>query len=159
MKTLSANAIAETFERDRGVVIRALRDTKPDAMVSGKPQWKVATAARALERHNRVSDGGHNGSGIDPGLAAIHAEFDAKYAAVVAAPSLAKRRAMALKLAPLIGEMDRTFREVSRANGQDDEVVQLRADRLYMLVLIGFEKCCEWSRQQTFEMMDNTASA
>jgi hypothetical protein len=61
VKTFSANSLAEQFEIDRGVAVRALRSTKPDATVSGKPQWKIATAAKALEKH-RAKNGGISNS-------------------------------------------------------------------------------------------------
>jgi hypothetical protein len=144
MKSYSANAIAETFERDRGVVVRALRNTKPDAMVSGKPQWKIATAAVALEKH-RANNGGSTGNGNDPGLAKAYATFDAKFTAMEAAPTLAQRRALAVKLAPVLADMDRKVRETGIANGQDAELVGLRADRMFMLALRGVEAPCAWT--------------
>jgi hypothetical protein len=83
---------------DRGVVVRALRNTKPDAMVFGKPQWKVATATRALERHNR----GGGGDGLSP---PEYAAFDRAYEEMKALPTLAARRRDAVKLVPLIDDM------------------------------------------------------
>jgi len=146
MKTYTANAIAETFERDRGVVVRALRNVKADAMVSGKPQWKIATASRALERHNRANEGGGNG-GVNPALATVYKAFDAEFDRMVALPTLAKRRAMALKLAPMIANMDRKIREHGRATGAG-ELADLRADKLFLLALRGFEGPCQWSFEQ-----------
>lgn len=148
MKTYSANSIAEQFETDRGVVVRALRNTKPDAMVTGRPQWKVASAAAALEKH-RAKNGGSTGSATDPDLAKVYAVFDTQFAAMSAAPTLAKRRALAVKLGSVLADMDRKVREAGLANGQDSELVHLRADRMFMLALRGFEAPCGWTLGQT----------
>jgi hypothetical protein len=147
MKTYSANSIAEQFETDRGVVVRALRNVKADAVVSGKPQWKIVTAAAALEKHRAKNRGG-SATGPDPDLAKVYAVFDAKFTAMSAAPTLAKRRAMAVKLGPVLADMDRKVREAGLANGQDGELVHLRADRMFMLALRGFEAPCGWTLGQ-----------
>jgi hypothetical protein len=158
MKTFSANAIAETFERDRGVVVRALRNTKPDAMVSGRPQWKVATASRALESHNRANDGGST-TGTDPELMAVYRAFDMKFDAMVALPTLPQRRAAARKLAPVVAAMDRASRQRGRANGAGDELADLRADQLFRLCMRGFEAPCKWSSTECWQNLDDTADA
>ena len=44
MQTFSANGIAEWLERDRGMVVKALRNIPADWMVKGKPQWKIRTS-------------------------------------------------------------------------------------------------------------------
>lgn len=155
MKTYSANAIAETFERDRGVVIRALRNTRPDSVVSGRPRWKLATASRALERHNRaggVSNCGDGSSGgQDPELALMFAKFDSGDAAMRKLKTVSARRRAAIALAPLIAETDTALRAHGRATGAGAELADYRADRLLLLCLRGFEVPCEWSQQETLE--------
>jgi hypothetical protein len=155
MKTYTANSIAEQFETDRGVAVRALRGTKADAMVNGKPQWKIATAAAALEKH-RAKNGSSTttASGADPGLAGVFAAYDAKFDAMAALPSLDKRRAAAVKLAPLLAAMDRRTREVGIANGQPDELVHLRADQMFKLALRGFEGPTQWSLAECTQHLD-----
>ena len=59
MQTYSLNALAESFEIDRSTMVRALKNTQPDAEVtSGRPTWKIASAARALESHRRKAGTG-----------------------------------------------------------------------------------------------------
>jgi hypothetical protein len=156
MKTFGANAIAETFERDRGVVVRALRSVTPDAVVSGRPQWKISTASRALERHNQKS--ASTSGTVDPEMSRVYSEFDATFDRLVASPTLATRRAMAVKvLAPMIANMDRKFREHGRAIGAGDELTDLRADQIWRLVMRGFEAPCEWTELEVREALDTTA--
>jgi hypothetical protein len=152
MKTYGANAIAETFERDRGVVVRALRNTPPDAVVSGRPQWKLATASRALERHNRANDHGNGGTAANP--PPEYAAFDQAYQAVTALPTLAKRRAAALKTIPLLNDMIRALRAHGRNVGEDPEVTGMRADRVYQLALIGFRAPCEWDHDEVWKYLN-----
>ncbi len=157
MKTFGANAIAETFERDRGVVVRALRNVTPDAVVSGRPQWKIATASRALERHNRKSDGSTS-STVDPELMRVYAAFDEEFDRMVALPTLEKRRTAARELAPMIAAMDRKVREHGRAVHAGDELTDLRADQIWRLVMRGFEGPCEWTELEVREALDTTAA-
>jgi hypothetical protein len=160
MKTFSANAIAETFERDRGVVVRALRNIRPDAEVSGKPQWKLATAAKALEQHNRANtSAGRDSANSNPALVAMFAKFDQAYDTMRALPSLAARRKASIALAPLIGETYHALRQHYRAAGTGDELADYRADHMFLLTLRGFEAPCQWNELQTREAMDVTADA
>jgi hypothetical protein len=125
MKTFGANAIAETLERDRAVVVRALRNTQPDALVSGRPQWKLATAHRALERHNQKSD--HTRRDEIPGLSQLvdqieadFQRFDAGFAQLKAEPDLERRRKLdkQLGVGKLIGSLDRRAKEAHAALGE-----------------------------------------
>jgi hypothetical protein len=155
MKTYTANSIAEQFETDRGVAVRALRGTKADAMVNGKPQWKIATAAAALEKH-RAKNGASTGNttGTDPDLAAVYAAYDAQFAAMETAPSLARRRALAVQLGPILAAMDRKVRETGISNGQDAELVHLRADQMAKLALRAFEGPTQWSLAECTKHLD-----
>jgi hypothetical protein len=155
MKTFTANSIAEQFETDRGVAVRALRNTKADAMVNGKPQWKIATAAAALEKHRAKNAGGTGSTtGTDQGLAAVYAAFDAKYDAMVALPTLPARRSAAIKLGPILAAMDRKVRETGISNGQDAELVGLRADQMFKLALRGFEGPTQWTLAECTKHLD-----
>jgi hypothetical protein len=50
-----------------------------------------------------------------------------------------------------------------RAHGQsigaDPELTDLRADKMYLLALRGFEGPCEWRTDQAFEAMAETEKA
>lgn len=68
MKTFSVNALGELLEKDRGLVVRALRGVIPDATERGAPRYRMAVAVAALERHagnaNR-SNGGGDGTSFE----------------------------------------------------------------------------------------------
>jgi hypothetical protein len=154
MQTHSTNRLGEMLERDRGTVVKALRNTPPDRVVKGKPQWKIATASRAVEAHLRASDGGGNGGGADPTLTQLYARFDQADATMRALPELEQRRAAARRMAVPIAEIDRAVRAHGRSVGADVELTDMRADRMYMLALRGLEGPCEWTQAETWELME-----
>jgi hypothetical protein len=46
-------------------MIRAMRGVKPDLVKRGnRPEWRVASAAKALEAHRRKSEGGNSSSSV-----------------------------------------------------------------------------------------------
>jgi hypothetical protein len=53
----------------------------------------------------------------------------------------------------MISEMDRKIREHGRATGAGDELSDLRADKLFLLALRGFEVPCQWSFEQCHEYL------
>jgi hypothetical protein len=150
MKTYSANSIAEQFERDRGVVVRALRNTKPDAMVSGKPQWKVASAAVALERHR--AGGGTRATTSNPPECAV---FDLAFAELVALPTLPARREAAILIMPLLNAMVAAV----GAAGCDSDAAGARGDLLYQTSLAGFQGPCEWTNDDVWRHLNLDADA
>jgi hypothetical protein len=158
MQTYSLNNLAEQLERDRSTMVKAMRNVPPDARVKNRPTWKIATASRALEAYTRAQDGGGRGTGtgqIDPQLAGVYAKFDTADAAMRKLKTLDARRKAAIAMAPLIADTDAMMRKVGLANGVDSELVHLRADKLFLLYLRGFEACCGWSQQETWEVMDH----
>ena len=78
-------------------------------------------------------------------LAADYAAFDLKFAAMEAAPTLEKRRALAVKLGPLVIGIERQLRATGRANGVGDELADYRAQHIFRLTVIGFQQPCVWS--------------
>jgi hypothetical protein len=156
MQTFSANGLAERLERDRATLIKALRNTPADRVVKGKPQWKIATASRAVEAHLRAYDGNGNGNGggIDAGLAALYARFDQEDAALRLLPTLSERRAAACRMAGLLAEIDRAYRARGGAVGADPDHTALRADKMFLLACGGLEGPCEWSTDQVFDAMN-----
>jgi hypothetical protein len=46
------------------------------------------------------------------------------------------------------------MRKVGIANGQDPELVHLRADRCFALCMRGFESPCGWSLDEVWQAMD-----
>jgi len=147
MKVFSVNALAELFELDRQTVVRALRGVPEDGKETNQPRWRMKTAVAAIDRHRASNDGSTN-SGIDPALAADYAQFDLKFAAMEAAPTLEKRRALAVKLGPLVIGIDRQLRATGRANGVGDELADYRAQHILRLTVIGFQQPCVWSYEK-----------
>jgi hypothetical protein len=167
MKTETANSLAMLLEIDRGTMLRALKNTMPDEeRTPGRPKYKVATAARALESHrlrtgradSRRSRG--NGANIDVGsqdliLTEIYSELDAAEAAMRALPTLEGRRKSAIAMIPLIGRVDAATRERGKINSGDPDNVDMRADVLYQMTLRGLEEPCRWSHEETWATMSD----
>jgi hypothetical protein len=155
LQTYSVNALAESFEIDRGTMVKALRNVPPDVeKTKGRPLWKISTASNALEAHRRrmgTSKGGNNGGAPHPRLEAIFAEYDKAEAAMRALKTLGERRRAARAMVPMIQHMDRMTRKIGIANGHDDELVHLRADVIYRLCLRGFEAACGWSSDEVWK--------
>jgi hypothetical protein len=149
MKTFAVNGIADLLERDRATVIRALRDVPADAVERGQPRWKMVTAVAALHDHRRPDDG-HDRSQMDPQLAAAYEQVDVASSAMRKLETVGARRHAAKAMGPLIAATDAMARRVGLANGNDPELVHLRADKLYQLCLRRLEVPCDWSSEQTW---------
>jgi hypothetical protein len=159
MQTYSLNSLAESFEVDRGTMVKAMRSVPPDFVKRGnRPTWKTSTAARALEAHRRKNDGGNIAGGNNPTLQALYDRFDAADAAMRILPTLEARREAAREMAPLIAEIDRAVRTHCRI-GDDPDHVGLRADRMYQLALAGLRGPCQWSHDETWAIMGEATDA
>jgi phage terminase Nu1 subunit (DNA packaging protein) len=86
MQTYSVNRCAEMLERDRATLIRALKNTPRDAGTAARPQYKIATAAKAVAEH---IDGGGNGGVV--GLATERAALAREQTAAVQIRNAAAR--------------------------------------------------------------------
>lgn len=150
MQTFALNALAEQFECDRSTMVRALRGVPPDLVKRGnRPQWKVATAAKALEAHRRKQGGSDAGNNRDPEVERLSTEFEGKLAALRKLPALEDRRAAARALAPLIDEVGRASRAVGRRNG-NGEMADIITDQMMMLMTRGFCEPCDWTGDEAF---------
>jgi hypothetical protein len=101
VQTYSVNSLAEQLEIDRGTMVRALKNVLPDAEVtSGRPTYKIATAAAALEAHRRCTSirqtktPTHNA--IDPRLQPFYDAIDRAETAMRKLKTLPARRAAAI---------------------------------------------------------------
>jgi hypothetical protein len=153
MKTFSVNGAAEVLEKDRRTLVRALRHTKPDAHEGRHPRWRMTTILGALEL-NAPRPERHVGSGdqLDEECKAAFAKFDGAFEKMLALPSLVKRREMAIKFAPtMITEAIRAMRARDAGDELHPDHVDLRGDRVFFLMMIGFETSCEWTRDQVWE--------
>jgi hypothetical protein len=166
MKTYSLNALAECLEVDRSTMVRALKNTLPDAEVTdGGPTWKISTAASALEQHRRKTGSSGNAAPneesvspgynpIDPRLQFLYSRLDAADARLTALPTLARRRAFAIRsLRPILDATQRMEQVVGEERNQDPEVAGLFSDSLYTLALRGLEGPCSWTQSETWAAM------
>lgn len=151
METFTLNRLSEMLEVDRATMLRALKNTPADAEKSkGKPTFKIATAARALEQHRRASGTSTPGNGVSA-LPPEFAAFDRAFDAMEALPTLAKRRAAAIKLIPVIDAMMKAMRQHAAANREDPYVTGLRGDEIYRLTLVGFRVPCQWDHDEVWK--------
>jgi len=150
----SVNAASELLERNRRTVKRALRDTPPDSFERKQPRWKLSKIVAALDRNadRPANHNGGNGNDLDDQCKAAFAKFDAAYEKMKALPSLAKRREMSIEFAPnMIAEAVHAMKARDTADGLHEEHVDLRGERIYFLMMIGFETPCSWTRDQVWD--------
>jgi hypothetical protein len=159
MKTYPANALAEMLERDRATLLRALKNTPADIEVRGKSQWKISTAANALAFHAGRGGSGNSSKPLPSGTIDLRMQrhydaFDSADAAMRQLPTLEARRQAAINMGPQICMMDITQRQISLADGNDEELTELRCDKLFFLYLRGFEEPCAWSMSEVWAAVD-----
>jgi hypothetical protein len=53
--------------------------------------------------------------------------------------------------------MDRMLRTHGRAIGVGEELADLRADKLFVLTMRGFETPCKWDSSQCWQFLDSPA--
>jgi hypothetical protein len=161
MQTYSLNSLAESFEIDRSTMVRALKNTLPDAEVThGRPTWKIASAARALEQHRRktgnsVGNSDSAGHPLDSKLRSLFSQLHSAEATLRKLPTLAKRRDFAIgSLSRIIDATQQMQHIVGAANNQDPVFTGLLGDEMYMLTLRGIEEPCGWTRSETWAAMN-----
>jgi hypothetical protein len=166
MQTFSLNSLSESFECDRGTLVKALRNIPADFEKSKtRPEWKISTAAQALEAHRRSTGradrhrtGGskreHTDGTIDPRLQRHYDAFDQADASMRRLKTVEARRQAAIGMGPQIAKMDALQRQISLDNGTDVELTELRSDRLFFLYLRGLEGPCDWSMSEVWTACD-----
>jgi hypothetical protein len=166
MQTFSLNSLSESFECDRGTLVKALRNVPADFEKSKtRPEWKISTAARALEAHRRSRGradkhpAGRSRSeqpdlAIDPRMQRHYDVFDTADAAMRRLSTLEARRRAAIGMGPQIAQMDALQRQLSLDNGIDQELTDLRCDRIFFLYLRGLEGPCSWSMSEVWAAVD-----
>lgn len=147
MQTYSINAASLMLEKDRRTLVKAMQGVAADEKVNGQPRWRLRKIVDSLAAHERPAAGSAN-TGSNP---LEYAAFDRAYDEMKALPTLAKRRAAAVKLVPMIDNMMTAVRAHGLANGEDPFVTGLRSDRIYQLTLIGFKMPCEWTHEQAWQ--------
>jgi hypothetical protein len=162
MQTYSVNSLAEQFEIDRGTMVRALKRVAADAeKTPGRPTFKISTASRALETHRRSMgrvpprpNARVAVNNIDPRLKRHYVMFDQADALMRRLKTVEERRKAAIGMGPQIAQIDALQRQISLENGNDEELTQLRSDRLFFLYLRGFEHPCSWSQSEVWAACD-----
>jgi hypothetical protein len=137
MLTYPANALAEQFECDRSTMLRALRGVPADLVKKGnRPTWKVATAARALERHRRKQGGATSGDrdrrALVDRLGSLNGELDHQFSCLEAEADLEKRRALSLEMqvGATINSMEEIFQSLNESDEEFGEMMQIVTDKL-----------------------------
>lgn len=147
----SINGAAELLERDRRTITKALRHVLPDGHVNKSPRWRLRTIIDALETAAAHSDHyAMKSTTLADQADALFKEFDTAFERVKSAPSLAERRKMAIALYPLIEQAIDAMRARDTADGLNADHVSLRSDRVFNLLLIGFEGPCKWTRDEVW---------
>jgi hypothetical protein len=153
---LSVNAAAEMLERTRRTVKRALRNTPPDSYEHGQPRWRLPKIIQALESSGAPMTQPRyavTGNDLVDQCDAAFAQFDAAFEKLKALPTLATRRAAAIKLFPMAEMAIAAMQARDAADGLHPDHVALRGDRVFHLLMIRFEGPCGWSRNQVWEQL------
>ena len=134
MQTFPPNALAEQFEVDRSTMVRAMRSIAPDLVKRGnRPQWKVSTAAMALELHRRKkhSNGDYHRLALVDKMEAAFGELDRQFESLKAEADLEKRRALSLKMqvGKTINSIEELFETVNEMD-EDGCLMQIVSDKL-----------------------------
>lgn len=150
----SANRLSLTLKRDRAAVTKALADVPPDGYERNQPRWLVSTAVRALERRayrQRPTNSNLYRDKFDFGrptrLDSLRNDYDKGLDAILAAKNREEKMALALALAPVIGDYGRVFTEVGRAinaAGGDDFALGCRRDLIFSEMMHEVENASEW---------------
>jgi hypothetical protein len=146
--------LAETFERDRATMLRALNNTPPDAVVRGRSQWKISTAAASMSAHLQRGGSGNGraraANNVDPRLQGEYDTFEQADNAMRQLKTVEARRKAVIAMRPQIAKMHELQRRLPATGNYNDELSDLKADHLFMLYLRGFEGPCEWSMAEVW---------
>lgn len=148
MKTFSINALGELLEKDRGLIVRALRGTAPDATEKNQPRYKMTTAIAALERHaGKNSNSGD--SGISADLQKMFAMLDAVADKIRNATTVDKRRKIIRTeffetLFATTAAMDAS----AKASNEDTNYSMLRIAEHERVQLMVLRQDCGWNADE-----------
>lgn len=165
MQTYPLNALADQFEVDRSVMVKAMRNVPPDLVKPGnRPTWKIATGAKALTGYNKRRTAerearearrretrrrNEGGGGPSYELMQMFVQLDEADAKMRAISTLKGRRAYAREtLLPLL-------HQVQRAMSDDEGGFGLRSEqhlRVFLLSGLGPDAMngCDWSHEEAW---------
>jgi hypothetical protein len=148
----SVNRAADVWERDRATLVRALRHVPPDGYAGDQPRWRASTIAGALavKPHMRGQTGRYRDrwrirhcKRLDD----LRTAYEAGLARIAGEKDLAKRREMALALAPAIRDYTHGYREVADTlRLADDDAITARADLIWSEMMEEISEAAQWPR-------------
>jgi hypothetical protein len=148
----SINRAADLLERDRATLVRALRHVPPDAYQNGQPRWKLPTIISALTvpPQARRDTGKYRDRyriGRSKALDGMRVMFEKQVTQISVEKSLAKRREMAVALAPLLQEYQTTYLDIGRSlRIADDDVLGARAELIWSEMMDEVSEAADWPR-------------
>ena len=160
----SISAAADALSRSRRTVTRALRGIKPDVIQSGLSKWTMKRIISVIDRNTQAPITNPNSmssevSELDNECRAAFALFDVAFEAMIAAKPLAKRRALAPRIGPLLHDARELMLERDLADGLHEEHAALRSERIYTLALHTIEAKCEWQHTMiAFDILNGAAA-
>ncbi|MGO9701429.1 MAG: hypothetical protein ACLPKT_14870 [Methylocella sp.] len=155
----SVNAASTILRRDRRSLVKALRDTAPDATDRhGNARWKPATIVSALFEFDRAAQTADNGAkaAIDKLEAAWVAMSDGMKR-LRGEPDAERRKTLGVEVGPLIGALDRAFERTRTLLPADetplnklvnDQVVGRTAAEFFDLIGMEIDRASEEGIQQ-----------
>jgi hypothetical protein len=143
----SISGASEALGRARRTIARAMEGVRPDAVRSGLALWRIRTIVENVNRRTQAPitpATAHDVIELDRECKAAFALFDIALEAMAGAKPLAKRRALAPEIGPLLTEARRLMLERDLADGLHEEHAALRNERIYIVTLRTIEVACDW---------------
>jgi hypothetical protein len=160
-KLFSAFAASELLGRDRQTLVRCLRNVPPDGKEKNQPRWKMSTIFTAMERHNRANEGNGgsnnytNANSSNAPNPPEYSQFDTAFAALEALSTLPARRKAAIAIMPKLHAMIAALVVQGRDGDEHPQHTQLRGERVYQLMMAGFQSPCQWSHDQVWQNLNS----
>ena len=128
---------------------KKLKHVRPDGRIEGHDGWFMSSAVSALE-NDRRSDGG--GGGYSAGkdaildeIAQLGARLDVGFKQIADEPDLERRRLMGVRLAPLIGRLEKLFAANLESTPIDERAfVKLGTDQILRQAIANFMGLCQY---------------
>jgi hypothetical protein len=157
----SINGAALAISRSRRTIAKALDGVPPDAIRHGLPVWRMQTIIDNVNKRTQatlftkvVQQGSEVLTGVAAQCALAFQDYHAAEDAMAALPSLAERRAAAPQVAALGREALVLMGLRDTDCGLHEEHVELRGDRLRLLMVRGLESYCEWTSVEAWACID-----
>jgi hypothetical protein len=149
---VSSYGASRLLGRDRQTIERAVRHLAPEAYQKGQPRWELGRIVDALamspkQRRETGKFRDRYSIGRSKALDGMRLEFEKQVALVSAERSRAKRREMAVALAPLLHEYQTTYLDIGRSlRIADDDVLVARAELIWSEMMDEVSEAAEWPR-------------